>query len=91
MLRVCVVGDELEHHDEMMFTTWDMDNDLEPGKNCATLKLGAWWFKACYTSHLNGPYTRRLPETQGIHWTPNSDTSPFGFLIFTEMKIRPTI
>lgn len=57
-------GDAMAVHVGMKFTTKDADNDLYGG-NCATQYHGAWWYRACHDSNLNGPYL-------------NSSTSAFG-------------
>ncbi|XP_028413255.1 angiopoietin-2-like [Dendronephthya gigantea] len=48
-------GDSLALHDQMQFTTKNNDNDAS-SSNCATVSNGAWWYKGCYESNLNGLY-----------------------------------
>uniref|UniRef100_H2YMB9 Tenascin-R n=1 Tax=Ciona savignyi TaxID=51511 RepID=H2YMB9_CIOSA len=48
-------GDSLSYHYGMKFTTYDSDND-EATRNCAKEYKGAWWFKNCHRSSLNGQY-----------------------------------
>ncbi|XP_056001861.1 ryncolin-1-like [Ostrea edulis] len=48
-------GDFLKYHNGMKFTTQDHDND-EWNSNCAVRGHGAWWFKSCDHSNLNGKY-----------------------------------
>uniref|UniRef100_A0A1I8P0U7 Fibrinogen C-terminal domain-containing protein n=1 Tax=Stomoxys calcitrans TaxID=35570 RepID=A0A1I8P0U7_STOCA len=77
-------GDALEPHKGMMFSTFDVDNDMDkqPRHNCAIGFRGGWWFKNCYTSHLNGVYDSK---GYGILW----DTwRPKYSLSYAEMKIR---
>lgn len=61
--------DSLMFHNGMMFTTADVDNDQMP-YNCAEQYTGAWWYRTCHASNLNGMY---LPDNstlygQGINW-----------------------
>uniref|UniRef100_A0A2C9KEM5 Fibrinogen C-terminal domain-containing protein n=1 Tax=Biomphalaria glabrata TaxID=6526 RepID=A0A2C9KEM5_BIOGL len=75
--------DSLRRHNNMFFSTFDRDNDIE-SFNCAVESSGAWWYYHCSTSNLNGKwendtYARRL------HW----DSLPgFHRISFSEMKIR---
>ena len=47
-------GDELGYHDNMAFTTKDRDNDMHRSDNCAVERHGAWWYRHCVHSNLNG-------------------------------------
>lgn len=70
------------------FTTKDSDNDVDGG-NCAITRYGAWWFRSCTFSHLNGLY--QTDDTQGpttIHWKTWKNTTP---LKRTEMKVKPVV
>lgn len=63
-------GDSLSTQNEMAFTTKDRDNDLA-GDNCAIRHPGAWWYKHCMTSDLNGEYfytKNPRGSWNGIHW-----------------------
>ena len=79
------------HHinDGMRFSTRDNDNDNYDTVNCAEVHKGAWWFNACYQSHLNAPYyhdSYSAATWRGIIWYDwkGKDYT----LKFTEMKIR---
>ena len=72
----------------MQFSTKDQDND-NWGKSCAIKYEGAWWYKQCHWSNLNGQYLGGQHDSvaDGIYW--------FTFkglhysLKRAEMKIRP--
>ncbi|XP_004521724.1 ficolin-2 [Ceratitis capitata] len=46
-------------HDGQKFSTFDQDND-EYKDNCAEIWKGAWWYKDCWWSNLNGSYNKTL-------------------------------
>ncbi|XP_061176993.1 ficolin-1-like [Saccostrea echinata] len=51
-------GDSLTYpHNGSKFSTKDQDNDVS-SDNCATIIHGAWWYKSCYNSNLNGEYAQ---------------------------------
>ncbi|ELU02779.1 hypothetical protein CAPTEDRAFT_142228 [Capitella teleta] len=82
-------GDAMRFHNGQAFTTKDMNNDVASTISCANLYKGAWWYKDCYHSNLNGLYlngtTTRLKE-YGVEWLKwKYDYS----MPFAEMKIRP--
>ncbi|XP_060604598.1 fibrinogen C domain-containing protein 1-like [Ruditapes philippinarum] len=62
-------GDSLEYHNGMMFSTYDRDHDTR-STNCAEKHHGAWWYKGCYFSNLNGQYYYQSgkSDTTGIIW-----------------------
>ncbi|KAF6721122.1 Fibrinogen C domain-containing protein 1 [Oryzias melastigma] len=82
-------GDSLLKHNGMKFTTKDRDND-QSENNCASFYHGAWWYRNCHTSNLNGQYLRgqHTSYADGIEWS--SWTGWQYSLKFSEMKIRPT-
>ncbi|KFB48055.1 AGAP004918-PA-like protein [Anopheles sinensis] len=55
----------------MHFTTLDADNDVW-NKNCAVSFTGAWWYKDCHRSNLNGKYLRGETKefATGMVWQP---------------------
>ena len=54
-------GDRLSYHSDWGFSTHDHDVDAH-SINCAEWFTGAWWFKNCYNSNLNGAYGSKF------HW-----------------------
>ena len=60
-------GDSLVYHNRMYFTTKDRDNDWD-SRNCAQSYTGAWWYKYCYNSNLNGRYLGNKDDSKGINW-----------------------
>ena len=82
-------GDSLAVHRCMPFTTKDQDNDPHGGENCANKFKGAWWYKNCHQSNLNGLYLRgnHSSYANGVNW---KDWKGYHYsLKRTEMKIRP--
>ena len=82
-------GDSLAVHRGMPFTTRDQDNDNKGGQNCAVQYKGAWWYKNCHDSNLNGLYRRgnHSPCCDGVNWYHWK--GHYYSLKKTEMKIRP--
>ena len=78
-------GDSLDYHNGMKFTTKDSDND-QYGSNCAVSFQGAWWYRTCYLSNLNGVYINDGSSTddKGLKWKNWKDN----VMKFSEMKIR---
>ncbi|XP_075689185.1 tenascin-R isoform X1 [Rhinoderma darwinii] len=78
-------GDSLTYHQGRPFSTKDRDNDVAV-TNCASSYKGAWWYKNCHRTNLNGKYGESR-HSQGInwyHWKGHEFSIPF-----VEMKIRP--
>ncbi|RUS86805.1 hypothetical protein EGW08_005465 [Elysia chlorotica] len=71
-------GDSLEYHNGQKFSTFDQDDVY-----CAKPYFGAWWYKACHKSNLNGKWGHT--NNGGLSWyhTTGVDT-----VEFSEMKIR---
>ncbi|XP_046861518.1 angiopoietin-related protein 7-like [Xenia sp. Carnegie-2017] len=79
-------GDSLSYHKSMAFSTKDSDND-QSGGNRAIDRKGAWWYKSCYDSNLNGHYySGAYSSWTGVVWY---DWKGRKSLKFTEMKIKP--
>nr|AFM93774.1 fibrinogen-like protein A [Apostichopus japonicus] len=81
-------GDSLADHNTMRFSTYDNDNDAYSG-NCASHSShgrGAWWYKSCVYSNLNGQYYgySGRPSIYWSHLPGDTDQIPFA-----EMKLRP--
>ena len=80
-------GNSLEYHYNMAFSTKDGDNDNN-SQNCAVRFTGAWWYKACFNSNLNGKYLGNKSDSSGILWLHFRGSLS---LKFTELKLRPTL
>ena len=76
-------GDMLAYHNNMKFSTYDNDNDhAKFVSNCAKFGTGAWWYRDCYRSNLNGVYG--VSDYRAIQWSGQPDNVK----TFTEMKLR---
>ncbi|XP_076099576.1 fibrinogen-like protein A isoform X1 [Mytilus galloprovincialis] len=60
-------GDALNYHNKQAFTTKDKDNDSN-SDNCAEAYKGAWWYKSCHDSNLNGLYIGNKRTYQSMRW-----------------------
>ena len=69
---------------DMYFSTFDRDND-EKGTNCAVEHRGAWWYRSCTYSNLNGPHTGRS-GWRSLEWYNGADIVYYPSV---EMKVRP--
>ena len=81
-------GDSLAYHRGQAFSTKDQDNDRD-SRNCAVEYEGAWWYKVCHESNLNGLYHQgghqsSFDGVNWMHWKGHSYS-----LKRAEMKIRP--
>ena len=83
--------DSFHPHNNAVFSTRDRDNDIS-STSCAQTYRGAWWYRACFSSNLNGPHDPITPPPQGsptanrIMWYNGSS---FIYQPFVEMKVRP--
>ncbi|GFR95133.1 fibrinogen C domain-containing protein 1 [Elysia marginata] len=75
-------GDALAYHDGAAFSTFDKNNSKDP-RNCAYIYVGAWWYKQCHSSNLNGVWG--AVGSRGLIWSTLSGSRS---LSFSEMKIR---
>ncbi|KAL9989435.1 hypothetical protein ACROYT_G003984 [Oculina patagonica] len=79
-------GDSLSYHRGAQFSTKDRDNDEASG-SCSLARKGAWWYKACAHSNLNGLYLNGKNDVKGMwwqHWKNSNESAKK-----SEMKIRP--
>ena len=72
----------------MKFSTYDRDNDQWSSGNCALYYKGAWWYKSCHHSNLNGGYLK-AGEISGKGITWYEWKNDYRTIKKTEMKIRP--
>ena len=74
----------------MQFTTYDRDNDLWRGRNCAAHDLqGAWWYRGCGFSNLNGLYLNGQSNNNGVTWYAFNATAPSWLTLrYSDMKLR---
>ena len=72
------MGDALEYHNNMKFSTKDRDNDLDTG-DCANYHGGyGWWFKQCFYAFL----TRMKYDTVDLRLKP----APRWYFIYNKHK-----
>ncbi|XP_041377213.1 ryncolin-1-like [Gigantopelta aegis] len=81
-------GNSLAVHNGQKFTAKDRDLDISLG-NCAQKFKGAWWYKNCMVSNLNGQYLAGNHSSfgDGVNW--NGWLGKRYSLKRTVMKIRP--
>nr|XP_029722967.1 angiopoietin-1-like isoform X2 [Aedes albopictus] len=78
-------SDGLSYSEGMKFTTWDSDNDQATDYNCAIDRQGAWWYRKCTNSNLNGKYQNKV-SNESLCWYvfDKTDTG----LMMSRMMIR---
>ncbi|XP_061145048.1 angiopoietin-4-like [Syngnathus typhle] len=81
-------GDRLAYHSGMKFSTKDRDQDKSTD-NCANEYKGAWWYKRCYHSNLNGLYKATGTVDDADAFWDHLGSPRSGCLRFVEMMIRP--
>lgn len=59
--------DSLNYNRGAAFSTKDKDSD-SLSSNCAVQHQGAWWYKACTQTNLNGLYNPTGLSITGIYW-----------------------
>ena len=79
-------GDALAYHNGMKFSTKDRDNDQHTSLNCSNTWQGAWWYKYCTYSNLNGLYHSGVIGSQGVGWF--TFLNNWVSLKFAQMKLR---
>ena len=76
-------GDSLGYHNKMAFSTKDRDSS----SGCAVSFTGAWWYKSCHYSNLNGKYLGNVEGNgNGVDWYYFKGHHLS--LKFTEIKLR---
>lgn len=71
----------------MLFTTFDQDNDPSDWRNCAKRHKSGWWFRDC--SHVNANGLYKQPGADGpdcIYWR---DLRGYLALKSISMKLKP--
>ncbi|XP_060566644.1 microfibril-associated glycoprotein 4-like [Ruditapes philippinarum] len=63
-------ADSLAFHNGWRFSTFDNDNDGKGSENCAVEYNGAWWYRTCHASNLNGLYLKgsNTEYGSGVVW-----------------------
>ena len=75
-------------HNGMQFSTKDRENDLNPREHCAMMYKGAWWYRSCHHSNLNGLYLSGQNNSQGVRWKTFHIHAEKHSLRYSEMKLR---
>ena len=82
---VACEGDSLTYHVGQKFSTYDQEFTVS---GCAQTYHGAWWYRRCVLSNLNGLYLRGPHKSfaDGVEW--HHWKGLYYSLRFTEMKIK---
>ncbi|CAC5406903.1 Ryncolin-4,Fibrinogen C domain-containing protein 1-A,Techylectin-5B,Angiopoietin-related protein 2,Microfibril-associated glycoprotein 4,Techylectin-5A,Ficolin-2,Ficolin-1,Fibrinogen C domain-containing protein 1-B,Fibrinogen C domain-containing protein 1 [Mytilus coruscus] len=80
-------GDSLTLHEGQKFSTYDKDNDVGSG-SCAQGSKGAWWYRNCHASNLNGLYLRGQNSQYALGVVWNAWHGFYYSLKTTTMMIR---
>ena len=80
-------GNSLSNNNNMQFSTYDRDNDVSGAGNCADYNQGAWWYRGCGHSNLNGRYLGQSGNSGTGMWWYHWQSS-YQSLKKSEMKIR---
>ena len=86
---VIISDDSLLRHNNRPFSTKDVNHDTYD-TYCAFDYHGAWWYKACHNSNLNGYYYKKgenVSYARGIIWRHWKDY--YESMKTATMKIRP--
>lgn len=84
-------GDSFSYHNNLGFSTYDVDNDRS-GNNCAELHHSGNWFGTCMSTNINGEYHRAGKNQKygvAVHW--QHQTGFYNSLVYVDMKIRREI
>ena len=84
-------GESLAYHNNMLFSTFDNDNDEHSDENCAMNYHSGFWFKRCANVSLNYPYqpsSAAISPHLGVMWRGWHGTTYS--LHRMEMKFRVT-
>ncbi|CAL4109099.1 unnamed protein product [Meganyctiphanes norvegica] len=77
------IGDGMEYHNGMGFSTMDQDHDIDNDLHCSAVSGGGgWWSRDCYRVLLTGPY-----GTGYFHW---SSINSYYTLSKAQMMVRPS-
>jgi hypothetical protein len=55
-------------NNQMPFSTYDRELDVQFIWNCAVIRHGAWWYHACTIVNLNGKYLTPGSSSGEGHW-----------------------